>query len=78
VSLAVSPPSRRWGVPEVKVQENGSIRLLGDLMPEMHQTAAGQAKMACNLVLAADESLRRRLASDACLQSEIRDLLETA
>jgi|GEM_PF-4520132 len=76
VTLAVSPPARRWQVPKVKVQENGHIRLLGELMPEMHATAAGQAKIACNVVLAVDEPLRPRLATDLGLQAAIRELLE--
>lgn len=78
VSLAVSPPARRWKVPDVKIQENGSIRLLGDLMPEMHQTAAGEAKIACNAIVAVDEPLRERVASDPGLQANIRTLLEQA
>jgi hypothetical protein len=78
VSLAVAPPARRWKIPDVKVLDNGTVRQLCDIAPEMEAMAGFMAKQAHSVVVAVplDELVREKLVSDKGLQADIRQLLE--
>jgi hypothetical protein len=78
VSLAVSPPAGRWKLPQVPIWDKGEISQLGDIMPELHQTALGFAKQACNVIVAVDNEHRSRLSGDTGAQSAVRQILEQA
>lgn len=81
VTLAVSPPIRRWKVPDVKVKTETDPDVfcqIGDLFPGLHAMSADKIKMACTVVLAVDVDHRARVVGDRGLQREITDLLERA
>lgn len=79
VVLAVSPPIRRWKVPDVKVETaTDVICQIGDLFPGLHAMSADKAKMACSVVVALDVDLRSKVVADPGLQRDIAELLERA
>lgn len=78
VTLAVSPPARRWKVPEVRVETADGIRLMGDISPGLHAIAADKAKMACTIAIAVDVKLRQKVVADQKLQQDIQEILATA
>lgn len=78
VTLAIAPPSRRWKVPEVKVMDNGSVHLIGDIQPGLHEAAKEKARVVHNIVVAVDEDRRVEVASDAGLQAAIQSILTEA
>ncbi len=76
VTVAIPPPARRWKVPKVKVDNGNGVSLIGDLIPELHQMAASEAKIACSLVIAVDAEARPRLVADKHMHCQIHEILE--
>lgn len=75
VSVAPSPPARRWRVPDVKVQEEGEVRPLVEIMPELTIASWRYCKMSQNIVIGVTNEHRERLVSSLELQEKIHDLL---
>jgi hypothetical protein len=77
VTLAIAPPRRRCTVPAVKVQINGDICLIGDVMPSLQTMAEGMRETYHSVIVGVDEPLRARVASDEGLQATLRDYLQS-
>ncbi len=76
ISLAPSPPARRWSVPEAKVQIGGRVAPIADVAPQLYTSAELYQCMSRNVVIGIIEDKRDRVVQNRALHKQILDMLE--